>query len=116
MGIPVLAVARLDGSGRVSARPLLQALGWCPGQGVDIDVRHGRLAVTADPRGRYALDPRGLLALPAPLRRLCGLAAGGQVLLAALPAHHLLVVHRADELARLLHPAHQLMVGGHHGR
>ncbi|MFC5006263.1 hypothetical protein ACFPIJ_51645 [Dactylosporangium cerinum] len=43
--IPTLDIARLDRSGRVSARLLLDQLGWRPGHRVRVDVVDGAILV-----------------------------------------------------------------------
>ena len=43
----LLEVARLDRSGRLSARGLLRALGWRAGHRVDIDVVDAAIAITS---------------------------------------------------------------------
>jgi hypothetical protein len=44
-----------------------------------------------DPRGMVTVPTRACLAVPATLRRRCGLRAGDRVLLAAVPGQGLLV-------------------------
>jgi hypothetical protein len=105
---PVLDIARLDRSGRLSARTLLRDLGWHPGHRVDIDVADGALRVAANPAGRHMLGARGDLALPTSARQLCGIAPGSAVVLAGYPPANLVVIHPASVVARLLHE--------HHGR
>ena len=77
----LLDVAVLDRSGRFSARGLLAALGWRPGHGVRIDAVHGVVVIGPAVAGRSRVGARGDLALPAPIRALCGIAVGDAVVL-----------------------------------
>jgi hypothetical protein len=106
----LLDVARLDRSGRLSARSLLRALGWASGHRVDIDVCDAAIAVTASVTGRHSVDRRGDLALPAAARHLCATSAGQPVVLAAYPSAGLIVVHPAATVARLLADLHHRLL------
>ena len=98
----LVATARVDGSGRVCERLVLRALGWQPGQRLAMDALHGLIVVAAVPDGLYAVDGRGAVGLPAPLRRLCGIAPGLPVVLAAVVAEQVLIVHPPAILSGLL--------------
>jgi hypothetical protein len=96
----LVETARLDASGRLTARPLLRALGWGPGHRVDIAVIEGVLGST--PAGLHVVGDRGELGLPAPARQMCGITPGLPVLLVAALPHDVLVVHPAHLIAQLL--------------
>jgi hypothetical protein len=51
-------MARLDRSGRIYARPLLDALGWSAGHRVDIAVVAGVLVVGSTPIGLHTATGR----------------------------------------------------------
>jgi hypothetical protein len=102
----LLEVARLDRSGRLSARGLLRALGWASGHRVAIDVIDGTITITSSVTGRHAMDRRGDLALPAAARHMCGIGTDPAVVLAAYPSVDLIVVHPACTVARLLADLH----------
>jgi hypothetical protein len=109
----LLDVARLDRSGRLSARILLRALAWTPGHRLEIDVCDAAIVVRSSDAGRHTVDRRGDLALPAAARRMCGIGTDQPVVLVAYPAAGLLVVHPAATVARLLADLHhRLAVGG----
>jgi hypothetical protein len=113
---PVLDVARLDRSGRVSARPLLAALGWRPGHRVDIDVVDGVVVVAAAVAGRHMVSARSELTVPAATGQLCGIERGSPVLLAGYPAADLVVIHPVSIVARLLRHLHTGRSGAHRVR
>ncbi|GAA3249748.1 Scr1 family TA system antitoxin-like transcriptional regulator [Dactylosporangium siamense] len=93
---------RLDPSGRVSDRGLLHRLGWPPGRRIQFDIAPGAITATSTPTAGHTIGATGLLAIPAPVRQLCNLAAVAMVVLLADPAHDLLVVYPAQTVARLL--------------
>jgi bifunctional DNA-binding transcriptional regulator/antitoxin component of YhaV-PrlF toxin-antitoxin module len=102
----VLDMARLDRSGRLSARALLRALGWRPGHHVDIDVVDGAIVIVSAATGRQAVGAHGELALPTTARQLCGMVPRSAVVLAAHPSLDLVVIHPASTVARLLGEFH----------
>jgi hypothetical protein len=108
----VLGVACPDRSGRVTERAVLQALHWGPGQRIDIRPQAGVLVIVSASAGRHVVGSRGELPLPAAARKMCGIVAGQPVLLAAFPAHDLLVIHAARLVARLLADLHAQAIGG----
>jgi hypothetical protein len=109
---PVLDMARLDRSGRLSARALLRTLGWRPGRRVDIDVVDGAMVIVSAVSGQPAVGTRGELALPTTARQLCGMKPGPPVVLAAYPPLDLLVIHPVSTVARLLREFHACLAGG----
>ena len=86
----LLAVARVDRSGRISARALLVALGWGPKQVLAMDAVRGAVVIglagaganhPAGGAGSAAVDTRGQLSLPLAVRALCGIDTGDTVVL-----------------------------------
>ncbi|MEU8819365.1 hypothetical protein [Actinoplanes sp. NPDC048796] len=98
----LLDMARLDASGRFSARRLLRALDWPPGHRVDAVVIGDAVVVTSSATGRQSVGSRGELAVPAAARALAGIGDDGQVVLAALLDHGVLVAHAQAVVTRLL--------------
>jgi hypothetical protein len=98
----LIDTARLDASGRLTARALLRALGWAPGHRVDIAVTEGVLVVGSAPAGLHLVGDRGELGLPAAGRRMCGITVGLPVLLVVALPRDVLVVHPAQLIAQLL--------------
>jgi hypothetical protein len=83
----LIGTARPDHSGRVTARGLLRAVGC-----------------------------RGELPLPVSVRQMCAISPGQPLLLAALTAHDLLVIHPASTVTRLLADLHTQITGDRHDR
>ncbi|WP_435124082.1 hypothetical protein [Micromonospora tulbaghiae] len=108
----VFDVARPDADGRVAARALLRALGWPSGHRLQVDVTDGLLLMTARPDGTHAVGARGALPLPVAARQMCGITSHHVVLLAAVPARDLLIVHPSNTITRLLADLHTTVLGG----
>ena len=109
----LLDVARLDRSGRLSARTMLRSLAWPPGRRLNIDVCDAAIIVASSATGRHTVDRRGDLALPAAARRMCGIGTDQPVVLVAYPSAGLIVVHPAATVAALIAELHhRLAVGG----
>ncbi|MER5337341.1 hypothetical protein [Micromonospora sp. NPDC002717] len=108
----VFDAARPDADGRVAARALLRALGWPSGHRLHIDVTDGLLLITSAPDGTHAVGARGALPLPVAARQMCGITSQQVVLLAAVPARDLLVVHSSNTITRLLADLHAAVLGG----
>src|SRR5262249_36647075 len=98
----VIETARMDRSGRVSARHLVVALGWGPGHRIDRAVVDGVRVIGHAATGLHTVGRRGELSLPTAARRMCGIEPGPPVLLAASPSGGVLVVHPIAVVARLL--------------
>jgi len=89
----VYGVSRLDASGRVADRAVSSALGWCEGDRLTLTASPGVVVARRDPGGMVTVPVRACLAVPAVLRRRCGLRAGDRVLLTAVPGQDLLAVY-----------------------
>jgi len=111
MGSVLLATCVTDRSGRVGAAPLLSALGWKPGDLVEVDAVHGAAAIRWHRTGRHRIGSRGDISIPIAVRTMSGIHIGQPVLLAALPGHHILAVHPAASITRLLARVHRRIVG-----
>ena len=115
LAVPVLGMARLDRSGRLSVRPLLRRLGWRPGDRVSIDVLDAAVTVVAAMVGLHRVGGRGELALPAAARHMCGIEPLQPVLVAVYPSLDMLVIHSVDRVAALLAQSHARLIGGRDG-
>jgi hypothetical protein len=97
----VYGIARIDSSGRICERAIITALGWSGGDLLTVTADAGVVTARRDLGGMVTLPASAYITIPAALRRRCGLKAGDQVLLAALPdqdslaAYSLAVVDQA---------------------
>lgn len=89
----VYGMGRLDASGRVADRVVIQALGWQPGDRLTLTGTPGVILARRDPAGMVTLGHKPYVTLPAALRNRCGLRAGDRVLLAATLDEDLLAVY-----------------------
>jgi hypothetical protein len=108
----VLDIARMDASGRFTCAALLRELGWLPGRPVALTTLPDAVVVSADDRqAATTVGKRGELALPAASRASTGLHHDARIVLVAVPARDLLIVHPPTLLAGLL-AAHYAAAGG----
>lgn len=114
--IPTLDIARVDRSGRVSARSLLDQLGWRPGHRLRVDVFDGAILIWPATDGLPLVGARGDLVLPVAVRQMCAINTGDLVVLAAEHTRDLLIVHPAATVARLLADLHARLTADGHGR
>ncbi len=89
----VYGLARIDASGRICERAVITALGWAGGDRLTLTAEAGVMNARRDPGGMVTFPASAYITLPAALRRRCGLEAGDQVLLAALPAEDALAAY-----------------------
>ncbi|MEW2505989.1 hypothetical protein AB0878_36570 [Amycolatopsis sp. NPDC047767] len=105
-------IARIDRSGRLCVRPVLDRLGWSGAVRLAAAVVGTSVVMHPASDGVFALGSRRTLVLPVILRRRCGLSAGDGVLLAADPVRGVLVVHPLRSLERLVLGYHASLLGG----
>ncbi len=87
----VYGIGRIDSSGRIADRAVISALGWRGGDRLTADA--GVVTTRRDPGGMVTLPIRAYIAIPAALRRCCGLLPGDRVLLAAVPGDDTLTAY-----------------------
>ncbi|MGD0706116.1 MAG: hypothetical protein ABSA02_40320 [Trebonia sp.] len=79
----VYGIGRIDASGRIADRAVISALGWSGGDRLTPTADAGVVTARRDTGGMVTLPGRAYIAIPAALRRRCGLRPGDQV----LPGH-----------------------------
>jgi hypothetical protein len=89
----VYGMGRIDASGRVCDRAVTATLSWQAGDRLTLTAAAGVVIARRDPGGMIILSGRPSVAIPAALRRRCGLRAGDRVLLAAAPGQDTLTVY-----------------------
>lgn len=105
-------VCAIDARGRVGGRTTMKALGWEPGQRLDM-VQSGDLIVAAaDDGGLLQVSEQGYLRLAIACRRWCRLESGDRVLLAGYPGEGLLVIHPFAVLDEVIAEVHRRLLGG----
>jgi bifunctional DNA-binding transcriptional regulator/antitoxin component of YhaV-PrlF toxin-antitoxin module len=86
-------LGRIDASGRVADRAITAALGWQPGDRLTLTATAGVIIARRDPHGLVTMPAKPYIAIPAALRRRCGLRPGDRVLLAVLPGEDALAAY-----------------------
>jgi hypothetical protein len=89
----VYGTGRIDASGRVTDQAIACVLGWQEGDRLTLTASPGIVTARRDPGGMVTVPARACIAIPAVLRRRCGLRTGDRVLLAALPGQHTLTAY-----------------------
>ena len=89
----VYGIGRIDASGRIADRAVTSALGWHGGDRLTLTAEAGVVTARRDPGGMVTMPDRAYIAIPAALRRRCGLEPGDRVLLAAVPADDTLTAY-----------------------
>lgn len=87
------SMGRVDQSGRVSERSVVDRLAWSPGDRLHANLVSGMVFFQRDPRGSLALTSRSYVPIPSSIQTQCGLHAGDRVLLAPVPDHDLVVAY-----------------------
>ena len=89
----VYGIGRIDASGRIADRAVTDALGWLGGDRLTLTADAGVVTARRDPGGMVTVPGRAYIAIPAALRRRCGLEPGDRVLLAAVPGEDTLTAY-----------------------
>ena len=99
----------VDGSGRVAGSDIVKALRWRPGSTLDVILTLRTVVIRAAPGGRFPVPRRPCIVIPSHVRRAYGISPGDHVLIAAAPAHGLVIVcplSALDEMISRYHSAH----------
>jgi hypothetical protein len=80
-GDVVYGIGRIDASGRIADRAVISALGWRGGDRLTLTADADVVTARRAPGGLVTLPARAYVAVPAALRRRCGLKPGDRVLL-----------------------------------
>jgi hypothetical protein len=70
----------------VADRAITSELGWRAGDRLTLTAAAGVVFARRDPAGMVTMPAKPYIAIPAALRRRCGLRPGDRVLLAVIPA------------------------------
>ena len=84
---------RIDASGRVADRAITSVLGWQAGDRLTLTAAAGVVMARRDPGGMVTMASKPYLAIPASLRRRCGLWPGDRVLLAVFAGEDTLAAY-----------------------
>jgi hypothetical protein len=99
-------IGRVDSSGRIANREIIDALHWRPGDRLDIALAASAIVIRASPDGPLRVPRRPSIVIPRPARTLHRIEAGDHVLLAAAPAYDVVIVHTLSALDDMLASYH----------
>jgi len=80
----IYGFGRIDASGRVADRAITGVLGWREGDRLTLTAAAGVVFARRDPDGMVTMPSKPYIAIPAVLRRRCGLQAGDRMILLAV--------------------------------
>jgi hypothetical protein len=95
-------VGRVDDSGRISNRDIVRALGWQPGDKLDVIPALSGIVILASPDGLHTVPAKSCIVIPAAARRLHNIETGDHVLLAAAPEYGLVIIHTRQAINDML--------------
>jgi hypothetical protein len=106
------SLARLDSSSRISDQRIVDALGWQCGDRLDAAVVSGLIVIRAAANGPFRLPTTRRITVPIAACLAAGGSAGEQVLVAAAPAHAVLIVYTMAALNRIIVAYHDKPLSG----
>ena len=105
-------IGRVDSSGRVANREIIEALHWRPGDRLEIVLMPSAIVIRACPDGPLRVPQRPSIVIPRPARTLHRIEAGDHVLIAAAPAYDVVIVHTLSALDDMLASYHSTSATG----
>jgi hypothetical protein len=111
------SLVKIDASGRLASRALVEALGWSPATNLTLALWQGAaVLIRRDPNGTATADCSLRVNVPVALRARCALRSGDPVLMAASPAHQILLIYTVPLLDQLLSQTHERIRSGDQGQ
>jgi bifunctional DNA-binding transcriptional regulator/antitoxin component of YhaV-PrlF toxin-antitoxin module len=95
-------VGRVDASGRVANRDIIRALGWQPGDKLEVIPTLGCIVILSSPDGLLCVPDRPRIVIPAAARRVRNIETGDHVLLAAAPEYGIVIIHTPQAINDML--------------
>ena len=107
-------VGRVDASGRVANRDIVRALGWKPGDKLEIVPTLGCIIILASPDGLFSVPVKPCIVIPVAARQFHNISAGDHVLLAAAPEYGIVIVHTRQAMNDMLARYHAAFPPSNH--
>ena len=95
-------VGRVDTSGRVSNRDIVRALGWRPGDKLEVIATLSAIVIFSSPNGLLSVPLKPYIVIPTAARRLHNIEPGDHILLAAAPEYGIVIVHTRQAMNDML--------------
>ena len=95
-------VGPVDASGRVKNSDIVRALGWRPGDKLEVIPSLGGIVIISSPGGLFTVPVKPCIVIPAAARRIHDIQPGDHVLLAAAPEYGVVIVHTRQAVNDML--------------
>lgn len=95
-------VGPVDASGRVKNGDIVRALGWQPGDKLEVVPGLGGIVIFSSPDGLFTVPVKPCIVIPAAARRIHDIQPGDHVLLAAAPEYSVVIVHTRQAVNEML--------------
>ncbi len=95
-------VGPVDASGRVKNSDIVRALGWQPGDKLEVIPGLGGIVIFPSPDGLFTVPFKPCIVIPAAARRIHNIKPGDHVLLAAAPEYSVVIVHTRQAINEML--------------
>lgn len=108
-------ICRIDSSGRIGNRTVIDALHWQPGDRLDMAFTPNAVVIRPAAAGVLHVLRRRCVVIPASARRFLDVVPPDQVLLAATPEYQVLIVHSIHAMDDMLVAFYRETAGGEAG-
>jgi bifunctional DNA-binding transcriptional regulator/antitoxin component of YhaV-PrlF toxin-antitoxin module len=95
-------VGPVDASGRVKNSDIVRALGWQPGDKLEVIPGLGGIVIFSSPDGLFTVPVKPCIMIPAAARRIHDIRPGDHVLLAAAPEYSVVIIHTRQAVNEML--------------
>ena len=95
-------VGPVDASGRVKNSGIVRALGWQPGDKLEVITSLGGIVILSSTDGLFTVPGTPCVVIPAAARRIHHIQPGDHVLLAAAPEYGVVIVHTRQAVNEML--------------
>ena len=95
-------VGPVDASGRVKNSDIVRALGWQPGDKLEVIPGLGGIVIFSSPDGLFTVPFKPCIVIPVAARRIHNIQPGDHVLLAAAPEYRVVIVHTRQAVNEML--------------
>lgn len=102
-------VGPVDASGRVKNSDIVRALGWQPGDKLEVIPGLGGIVILSSPGGLFTVPLKPCIVIPAAARRIHDIQPGDHVLLAAAPEYSVVIVHTRQAMNEMLARYHSAL-------
>jgi hypothetical protein len=111
-GSMIYDIGRVDASGRVASRGIVDALRWAPGTRLELVLTQREIIFRSSAQGPFCVPQKSYLILPAHARRLHTIKAGDQLLIAAAPDYDVAIVYPPPALDEMISRYHSTQPAG----